>query len=105
MMYLVQDLSERMWLVDEVNLVEFVNLAECMGFHQAELDELSLSRAEQESLGDELAGDDMWQMNGPDVDYPVSWRVCPDEVADALMMVPVTPAEMQAMRNATYPRA
>ena len=104
MLYLIQDLSERMWLVDDINLTEFTSLAECIGFHQDVLDELSLSREEQESIGDEMAGDAMWQMNGDRADYPVSWCVCPDDVADALMLVPVTPAEMQAIRNTTYPR-
>ena len=105
MLYLVQDLSERMWLVDDIHLITFLKMAETKGSHQDMLDELSLSREEQESIGDELQGDDMWQLNSTNSDYPMATRFCPEPVANDLMLVPVTPAEMAVLSGMFYAAA
>jgi hypothetical protein len=100
MPYLVQDMSERMWLLSASWVDEFIRMAEVNGAHQDALDELSISREEQESLGDALDGDTVWALNSSHEDYPVAWRFVEQPVLDALGLEEVNPAEMQALRLA-----
>ena len=97
MPYVIQDLNDRVWVVDEGDFNYFLLMAGRAGNHQDMLDELALDHEVMEALFEQFTGDDMWQLNPVEDDQVAAFRTVSQEILDSLMIVPVTPAEMRAL--------
>ena len=100
MLYAAQDLNERVWLVDDLHLEQFIAAAG-RADNQDALDELALDPLEADALLEAMGNenDSMWTMNSSCADFPVAYRSVDEAVVDELMMVPITPAEIGALRQ------